>query len=201
MGLITKEASSPKRHHPQRGIIIKRDSSPNRHHPQSGLIIVKEDSSTCQIDINAKEVIITKEASSPMASLQNRHHDDHHKMGIISPQIISQKSLIAKEASSPKRHHCQRGFIIKWETSPNRHQWLENNQSHCYFLISTLFCTTKVWPVYVFQLQGNSNQDTNSLLRLPAINLDKSESPAPKILNWIQDNAMHSGKKGATFDS
>ena len=102
MGLIAKEASSLKRHHPQRGIIIKRDSSPNRHHPQSGLIIVKEDSSTCQIDINAKEVIITKEASSPMASSLKRHH---RKMGLITPQMISQKSLIAKEASSamPKR--------------------------------------------------------------------------------------------------
>ena len=71
-----------------------------------------------------------------------------------------------------------------------------DNQNHWYFLDFTLFCTTKVWSVYLFQLQGNSNQDTNSLLRLPAINLDKSESPAPKILNWIQDNAMHSGYKG-----
>ena len=79
---------------------------------------------------------------------------------------------------------------------------LEFNQSYYFFLFLgfyTFLHYLKVWSVYLFHLQGNSNQDTNSSLRLPAINLDKSESPAPKILNWIQDNAMHSGKKVSIF--
>ena len=153
------------------------------------------------------------------SSQKKHHHQWHHRRRDIFAKWAS--SLLrwsVKKASSPERPYHQRGTIAKDSSSSNgTHRQtvinaneaiiakdiigiipkyvLEDNQNHCYSLVFTLFCTTKVWSVYLFQLQGNSNQDTNSLLRLPAINLDKSESPAPKILNWIQDNAMHSSKK------
>jgi hypothetical protein len=38
IGIITKAASSPRRHHHQGGIITKAASSPRRHHHQGGII-------------------------------------------------------------------------------------------------------------------------------------------------------------------
>ena len=100
-------SSLPKRLHQQMGLftkigidakedIIYQEASPSkRHHGQT----VIKNRTHQQISINSKEDIITKETSSQMISLQNP------KMGIISSQINSQKSLTAKAALSQTRHH------------------------------------------------------------------------------------------------
>ena len=129
-GIITKEASSPKKHHHQRGLINKKASSSKRHHRQTG-IIVKQDSSPnrhqCQRGHHHQRSIVTNDIIAEETSLQNGlHHSSDHQ----SKKPHRQRGLITKEAL----HHRQRGFIIKRDSLSNSHQcqWGHHHQRYFY---------------------------------------------------------------------